>query len=74
MVRLVAATAAVLVLASCAAPGRGDSVGGRYVDPYTCEIKNKRADDPPYDPDCIQAAQRAAINAAKNSQKGQMKK
>ncbi|MDX2234214.1 MAG: hypothetical protein NW200_06920 [Hyphomonadaceae bacterium] len=66
--------AALLALAACVAPGRGDSLGGRYVDPYTCEIKNKRAEDPPYDPGCIQAAQKSAINAAKNAQKGQAKK
>jgi hypothetical protein len=69
-----AAAVALSALAACVAPGKGDSLGGRYVDPYTCEIKNKRADDPPYDPDCIRAAQQAAINAAKKATKTQSKK
>jgi hypothetical protein len=62
------------VLAGCVAPGRGDSLGGRYTDPYTCEIKNKRAEDPPYDPVCIRAAQQSAITAAKNAAKANRKK
>lgn len=68
------ALAGLIVLAGCVAPGRGDSLGGRYTDPYTCEIKNKHADDPPYDPDCIRAAQASAINAAKNASKAARKK
>ena len=74
---LTAATVAVLglvLLAGCVAPGKGNSLGGRYTDPYTCEIKNKHADDPPYDPDCIRAAQTSAINAAKNASKASRKK
>ena len=71
---LTAVLAGLFVLSSCVAPGRGNSLGGRYTDPYTCEIKNKRADDPPYDPDCIRAAQASAINAAKNASKASQKK
>jgi len=73
---LLAAVAAFVfgAVAACVAPGKNNSLGGRYVDPYTCEIKNKRAEDPPYDPDCIQAAQRAAINAAKKATKASKKK
>lgn len=70
----VAAAFAVSALAACVAPGKNDSLGGRYVDPYTCEIKNKRAEDPPYDPDCIQAAQRAAVAAARKATKASKKK
>lgn len=66
--------AGLLALTACVAPGRGNSVGGRYVDPYTCEIKNKREADPPYDPDCIRAAQASAIQAAKNAAKENRKK
>jgi hypothetical protein len=72
--RLILIATILCFAAACVAPGKGSSLGGRYTDPYTCEIKNKKPDDPPYDPDCIQAAQRAAINAAKNAQKGQAKK
>ena len=72
------ATAIVLaglaVLVGCVAPGRGNSLGGRYTDPYTCEIKNKHPTDPPYDPDCIRAAQQSAITAAKNAAKANRKK
>lgn len=74
MRRILTAAALLIFAAGCAAPGRGASLGGRYTDPYTCEIKNPRPNDPPYDADCIQAAQRAAINAARNAQKGQQKK
>ena len=68
------ALAGLIALAGCVAPGRGNSLGGRYTDPYTCEIKNKHADDPPYDPDCIRAAQAAAITAAQNASKASRKK
>lgn len=71
---LTAAAAIVLSAVACVAPGKGDSLGGRYVDPYTCEIKNKRESDPPYDPDCIKAAQAAAIAAAKEATKAARKK
>lgn len=74
LVLLSACAVVTFALAACVAPGRGNSVGGRYTDPYTCEIKNRRETDPPYDADCIQSAQRAAINSAKNAQKGQAKK
>ena len=70
----VIALAGLVALAACVAPGRGNSVGGRYTDPYTCEIKNKHPDDPPYDPDCIRAAQASAIQAAKNAAKANRKK
>jgi hypothetical protein len=39
------------------------------VDPYTCEIRNKRETDPPYDADCIKAAQRVAEAATKAAAK-----
>ena len=68
------ALAGAMALAGCVAPGRGNSLGGRYTDPYTCEIKNKHPDDPPYDADCIRAAQASAIQAAKNASKAARKK
>lgn len=71
---LIATGVVVASLAACVAPGKGDSVGGRYIDPYTCEIKNKREADPPYDPDCIRAAQASAIAAARQAAKSQGKK
>lgn len=58
-----------LMLAGCVAPGKGNSAGGRYVDPYTCEIRNKRPEDPPYDARCIEAARRTAEAAAKAASK-----
>lgn len=74
MLAAAVAAFAAAALAACVAPGKGDSLGGRYTDPYTCEIKNKREEDPPYDPDCIRAAQQSAINAAKKATKGAQKK
>ena len=68
------ALSSLIALAGCVAPGHGDSLGGRYTDPYTCEIKNKHPDDPPYDADCIRAAQASAIQAAKNAAKENRKK
>jgi hypothetical protein len=62
---LALAAMAGLVLAGCVAPGKGNSTGGRYVDPYTCEIRNPREGDPPYDASCIEAARRTAEAAAK---------
>ena len=66
---LVLLAAVSLALTACVKPGVGGSVGGRYVDPYTCEIRNKRESDPPYDADCIKAAQRVAEAAAKAAAK-----
>lgn len=60
---------ASLALTACVKPGAGGSVGGRYVDPYTCEIRNKRENEPPYDADCIKAAQRVAEAATKAAAK-----
>jgi hypothetical protein len=73
MLAAAAAAFAIAALAACVAPGKSESLGGRYVDPYTCEIKPPQS-PPQYDPDCIQAAQRAAINAAKKATKGGQKK
>jgi hypothetical protein len=66
---LVLLAAISLALTACVKPGAGGSVGGRYVDPYTCEVRNPRPDDQPYDADCIKAAQRVAEAATKAASK-----
>jgi hypothetical protein len=66
---MVMAALAGLAAAGCVAPGKGNSAGGRYIDPYTCEIRNKRPDEPPYDARCIEAARRTAEAAAKSASK-----
>lgn len=66
---LILLAAACLALTACVKPGQGNAAGGRYVDPYTCEIRNKRETDPPYDSACIKAAQRTAEAAAKAASK-----
>jgi len=67
---LILLAAISLALTACVKPGQGTAAGGRYVDPYTCEIRNKREAEPPYDADCIKAAQRTAEAAAKAASKG----
>lgn len=66
---LLAAVSLALTATACVKPGVGGSVGGRYIDPYTCEVRNPRPDDQPYDADCIKAAQRVAEAAAKAAAK-----
>ena len=66
---LILLAAISLALTACVKPGVGGSVGGRYVDPYTCEVRNPRPDDQPYDADCIKAAQRVAEAATKAAAK-----
>ena len=66
---LILLAALSLALTACVKPGVGGSVGGRYVDPYTCEVRNPRPDDQPYDADCIKAAQRVAEAATKAASK-----
>lgn len=58
-----------VTLTGCVKPGQGASLGGRYVDRNTCEIRNKLPNDPPYDADCMEAARRAAEAATKASKK-----
>ncbi|KAF0181244.1 MAG: hypothetical protein IV086_04835 [Hyphomonadaceae bacterium] len=62
---LILLAAVSLALTACVKPGQGNAAGGRYVDPYTCEVRNPREGDQPYDADCIKAAQRTAEAAAK---------
>jgi hypothetical protein len=52
-------------LAACANSSGNRSIGGRYVDPMTCEIRNGPPGPAQYDPDCIKAAQGSAAEAAK---------
>ncbi|MBL8557472.1 MAG: hypothetical protein JNM47_02025 [Hyphomonadaceae bacterium] len=66
---LVLLAAVSLAMTACVKPGGGGSAGGRYVDPYTCEVRNPRPNDQPYDADCIKAAQRVAEAAAKAAAK-----
>ena len=69
MIRVVVVLALVAtVAASCASTGSSIK-GGRYVDPFTCEVRNPRPNDTPYDPDCIKAAQAGAEAAAKASKR-----
>jgi hypothetical protein len=57
-----------IALSACAMPGKGGGQS-RYVDPLTCEIENRKPEDPPFDADCIRAAQNAAEAYAKASKK-----
>lgn len=61
---LAAVGLAAAVAAACAT---GDHASSRYTDPMTCEIKNRKPDEPQYDPQCILAAQQAAQQAAKDA-------
>jgi hypothetical protein len=58
---------AVLACGLAAACATGDHTSTRYVDPMTCEIKNRQAGEEQYDPQCIKAAQAAAAAAAKDA-------
>jgi outer membrane murein-binding lipoprotein Lpp len=70
-IRLVMGAALLgVAVAGCVSSGGG---GGRYVDPMTCEVKNPRAGEPQFDPDCIKAAQAAAEEAARARAKGKKK-
>jgi hypothetical protein len=69
MVRVVLALAAgAIFAASCASTG-GSIQGGRYVDPFTCEVRNPKPGDNPFDADCLKAAQASAEAAAKASKR-----
>ena len=68
MVRSISVLAAAAVCAAfVAACATGDHASTRYIDPMTCEIKNRQAGEEQYDAQCIKAAQAAAAAAAKDA-------